>query len=77
MAENSVQHQKQTSHASAQQAGLSDSSGGQDQQNNNLETMLGNLSTDMSRQGIMTIPKGHCAACAKPIIGQVCYSKDK
>lgn len=70
-AENIVQHQMQTSHASAQKAGLSDASGGQDQQNNNLETMLGNLSTDMSRQGIMTVPKGHCAACAKPIIGQV------
>jgi len=38
--------------------------------------MLGNLSTDMSRQGIMTVPKGHCAACAKPIIGQVCYNMD-
>ena len=37
----------------------------------NLENMLGDLSSDMSRQGIMTVPKGHCAACAKPIIGQV------
>ena len=39
--------------------------------NNNLENMLGDLSSDMSRQGITTMPKGHCAKCAKPIIGQV------
>ena len=44
----------------------------QPQQNHEqLETMLGNLNTDMTRQGIMTIPKGHCAACRKPIVGQV------
>ena len=44
-------------------------------QDDHLETMLGNLNTDMSRQGIMTIPKGHCAACAKPIVGQVGYNR--
>lgn len=43
----------------------------QGQQLNNLEHMLGDLSSDMSRQGITTVPKGHCAKCAKPIIGQV------
>jgi len=37
----------------------------------NLDAMLGNLNTDMNRHGIVTIPKGHCAACAKPIVGQV------
>lgn len=40
-------------------------------ENNNLEAMLGTLDKDMSRQGIMTVPKGHCAACTKPIVGQV------
>ncbi|KAI0216929.1 Paxillin [Lamellibrachia satsuma] len=44
---------------------------GGEPQNNNLEAMLGNLHTDMSRQGVTTVPKGHCAACAKPIVGQV------
>ena len=37
----------------------------------NLDDMLGNLNTDLSKQGIMNVPKGHCAACAKPIVGQV------
>lgn len=31
--------------------------------------MLGNLQQDMIKQG--EIPKGHCAACTNPIIGQV------
>ena len=44
---------------------------GGEPQNNNLEAMLGNLHSDMSRQGVTTVPKGHCAACAKPIVGQV------
>ena len=39
--------------------------------NHELETMLGNLQTDMNRQGITTVPKGHCSACAKPIVGEV------
>ncbi|XP_074641566.1 paxillin-like isoform X2 [Tubulanus polymorphus] len=36
-----------------------------------LDTMLGNLQTDMNKQGVSTVPKGHCAACNKPIVGQV------
>lgn len=34
--------------------------------------MLGTLQTDMSRQGVSTTKKGTCAACNKPIVGQVC-----
>ena len=34
--------------------------------------MLGSLQTDMTRQGVSTTKKGECAACSKPIIGQVC-----
>ncbi|KXJ07159.1 paxillin isoform X2 [Exaiptasia diaphana] len=37
-----------------------------------LDSMLGTLQTDMSRQGVSTTKKGTCAACNKPIIGQVC-----
>ncbi|XP_031571569.1 paxillin-like isoform X2 [Actinia tenebrosa] len=37
-----------------------------------LDSMLGTLQTDMSRQGVSTTKKGVCAACNKPIIGQVC-----
>lgn len=34
--------------------------------------MLGSLQSDMTRQGVSTTKKGMCAACNKPIIGQVC-----
>ncbi|KAK3753264.1 hypothetical protein QZH41_015207 [Actinostola sp. cb2023] len=37
-----------------------------------LDSMLGTLQTDMSRQGVSTTKKGTCAACNKPIVGQVC-----
>ena len=37
-----------------------------------LDSMLGNLQSDMTRQGVSTTKKGECAACNKPIIGQVC-----
>ena len=36
-----------------------------------LDNMLGNLNADMTKQGIMTVPKGSCAACQKPIVGLV------
>ncbi|XP_018336375.1 paxillin isoform X2 [Agrilus planipennis] len=38
---------------------------------NNLDSMLGNLQADMSRQGVNTDQKGCCGACEKPIVGQV------
>ncbi|XP_065077628.1 leupaxin isoform X2 [Ochlerotatus camptorhynchus] len=36
-----------------------------------LDSMLGNLQADMSRQGVNTTQKGCCNACDKPIVGQV------
>ncbi|XP_063702192.1 leupaxin isoform X2 [Culicoides brevitarsis] len=36
-----------------------------------LDSMLGNLQANMSRQGINTQQKGCCSACDKPIVGQV------
>ncbi|XP_076369223.1 leupaxin-like isoform X3 [Tachypleus tridentatus] len=36
-----------------------------------LDSMLGNLQTDMSKQGVKTTAKGQCAACKKTIVGQV------
>ncbi|XP_013384961.1 leupaxin isoform X2 [Lingula anatina] len=36
-----------------------------------LDAMLGNLQSDMNRQGVSTSTKGSCAACNKPIVGQV------
>nr|XP_006811983.1 PREDICTED: paxillin-like isoform X2 [Saccoglossus kowalevskii] len=36
-----------------------------------LDSMLGHLQTDMNRHGVQTVPKGHCAACNKPIVGQL------
>jgi paxillin len=37
----------------------------------NLDDMLGNLQEDMNKQGVKTKQKGVCAACSKPIVGQV------
>lgn len=37
-----------------------------------LDSMLGSLQSDMTRQGVSTTKKGECAGCSKPIIGQVC-----
>lgn len=36
-----------------------------------LDSMLGNLQADMSRQGVNTAQKGSCGACDKAIVGQV------
>ncbi|XP_037092156.1 paxillin-like isoform X2 [Pollicipes pollicipes] len=36
-----------------------------------LDNMLGSLQEDMSKQGVNTTHKGTCAACDKPIAGQV------
>ena len=33
--------------------------------------MLGDLQEDMTKQGVKTQQKGVCAACEKPIVGQV------
>lgn len=38
-----------------------------------LDSMLGTLQSDMSKQGVNTSPKGHCTACNKPIVGQVSW----
>lgn len=38
---------------------------------NQLDSMLGTLQSDMTRQGVNTTAKGHCSACNKPIVGQV------
>ncbi|CAG5120438.1 unnamed protein product, partial [Candidula unifasciata] len=43
----------------------------QAQRENGLETMLGDLQSDLNRQGVSTKQKGVCAACQKPIVGQV------
>ena len=39
--------------------------------NSNLDDMLGNLQENMEKQGIKQTQKGICAACDKPIVGQV------
>lgn len=36
-----------------------------------IDSMLGNLQNDLSRQGVDTTSKGICCACNKPIVGQV------
>uniref|UniRef100_F1L2M9 Paxillin 1 n=1 Tax=Ascaris suum TaxID=6253 RepID=F1L2M9_ASCSU len=42
-----------------------------------LDSMLGTLQNDMSKHGISTIPKGDCASCGKPIVGQVVIALGK
>jgi len=43
-----------------------------------LNALMADLDKNMTQQGVTTVPKGHCAACAKPIVGQVsntlCYN---
>ena len=39
--------------------------------NTNLDAMLGDLQDDMVKQGVKMTQKGECAACEKPIVGQV------
>ncbi|BFZ18320.1 hypothetical protein BsWGS_21359 [Bradybaena similaris] len=41
------------------------------QRENGLDVMLGDLQSDMNRQGVNVKQKGVCAACQKPIVGQV------
>ena len=36
-----------------------------------LDTMLGDLQENMSKQGVRLKQKGVCGACGKPIVGQV------
>lgn len=36
-----------------------------------LDSMLGLLQSDLSRQGVQTSSKGNCSACQKPVVGQV------
>ncbi|KAK7494065.1 hypothetical protein BaRGS_00014723 [Batillaria attramentaria] len=50
---------------------LSPTSPGVVVQNSSLDSMLGDLQSDMNRQGVNTKKKGVCAACNKPIVGQV------
>ena len=37
----------------------------------NLNALMEDLDRNMTQQGVSTVPKGHCSACAKPIVGQV------
>jgi len=40
-------------------------------QGGQLESMLGDLQSDLSKQGVNTKAKGLCAACNQPVVGQV------
>ena len=40
-------------------------------QGGQLESMLGDLQSDLSKQGVTTKTKGLCAACNQPVVGQV------
>jgi len=41
----------------------------------NLNALMEDLDRNMTQQGVSTVPKGHCSACSKPIIGQVTCSQ--
>ena len=36
-----------------------------------LESMLGNIQSEVSKHGVTTKTKGLCGACNQPVIGQV------
>lgn len=36
-----------------------------------LDSMIGNLESDLNRQGVSTVSKGTCEHCNKPIMGRV------
>jgi len=40
----------------------------------NLNALMEDLDRNLTQQGVSTVPKGHCSACSKPIIGQVICS---
>lgn len=40
-------------------------------QGGQLESMLGDLQSDLNKQGVSTKTKGLCAACNQPVVGQV------
>uniref|UniRef100_A0A0K0DWE8 LIM zinc-binding domain-containing protein n=1 Tax=Strongyloides stercoralis TaxID=6248 RepID=A0A0K0DWE8_STRER len=40
-------------------------------------SMIGSLNSDINKHGVHTIPKGDCAGCDKPIIGQVVIALGK
>ncbi|KAJ8286517.1 hypothetical protein GJAV_G00040070 [Gymnothorax javanicus] len=44
---------------------------------NKLDSMLGNLQSDLNRLGVQTLAKGVCGACHKPIVGQVVTAMGK
>uniref|UniRef100_UPI0035900880 paxillin-like n=1 Tax=Myxine glutinosa TaxID=7769 RepID=UPI0035900880 len=46
-------------------------------QSTKLSSMLDNLQSDLHRQGVTTQAKGICAACNKPVVGQVLTAMGK
>lgn len=36
-----------------------------------LDSMIGDLESDLNRQGVSTVTKGNCDSCGRPIVGQV------
>ncbi|KAL1022931.1 hypothetical protein UPYG_G00034350 [Umbra pygmaea] len=36
-----------------------------------IDDLLGDLSSDMEKMGVRTVPKGHCASCGKVILGKM------
>ena len=57
--------------SSSQMTGGTMSSGSQGVGGGQLESMLGDLQSDLGKQGISTKTKGLCAACNQPVVGQV------
>ncbi|XP_077464358.1 leupaxin [Stigmatopora argus] len=41
------------------------------QDTESIDNLLGGLKTDLEKMGVDTVPKGHCAACRKVIVGKM------
>jgi paxillin len=58
-------------HASSRSINNAGGGSGWSKDPSQMGSMIGGLSPDANKHGIHTIPKGDCAACGKPIIGQI------
>ncbi|XP_052220392.1 paxillin-like isoform X1 [Dreissena polymorpha] len=63
--------QSSSNNSSTQGSQITSNLSGGSNQGGQLESMLGDLQSDLSKQGVNTKTKGLCAACNQPVVGQV------
>ncbi|XP_060575951.1 paxillin-like [Ruditapes philippinarum] len=63
--------QSSSANSSLQSSSITGNVSGSSAQGGQLESMLGDLQSDLNKQGVNTKTKGLCAACNQPVVGQV------